>query len=177
MLSLQAAVESHIGRAACKRAPAILGFAVPLICRYIPRSVKYDPAKHHRRSIRLKNFDYSQSGYYFITVVTQKRELLFGEVHHGESRLNEAGRIVQAAWDDLPNHFAGVSLDAFIVMPNHVHGIVALQVLVGAGLKPAPTQIRAGLFEVVRAFKTFSARSVNKSRGRQGVPVWQRNYY
>jgi REP element-mobilizing transposase RayT len=84
---------------------------------------------------------------------------------------------VQAAWDDLSNHFAGVSLDAFIVMPNHVHGIVGLQVLVGAGLKPGPTQITAGLFEVVRAFKTFSARSVNKLRGTQGVPAWQRNYY
>ncbi|HEX2225947.1 MAG TPA: hypothetical protein VHM64_02325 [Candidatus Binatia bacterium] len=69
--------------------------AVPLICRYKTKSVKYDPAKHHRRSIRLKNVDYSQSGYYFITVATQKRELLFGEVHHCESRLNEAGRIVQ----------------------------------------------------------------------------------
>ena len=75
--------------------------------------MKYDPAKHRRRSIRLKNFDYSQPGYYFITVVTHKRALLFSEVRDGESRLNDAGRVVQAAWDDLPNHFAGVSLDAW----------------------------------------------------------------
>ena len=139
--------------------------------------MKYDPAKHRRRSIRLKGFDYSEPGAYFVTVVSRNRELLFGEVWDGELRLNDTGRVVQAAWYDLSNHFAELSLDAFVVMPNHVHGIIELHVPGRAGLKPAPTKISPGLFEVVRAFKTFSARSVNKLRGTQGSAVWQRNYY
>lgn len=84
---------------------------------------------------------------------------------------------MHAAWYDLPNHFTGVSLGAFVVMPNHVHGIIELHVLGRAGLKPAPTKTRAELTEIVRAFKTFSARSVNRLRGMQGSAVWQRNYY
>jgi REP element-mobilizing transposase RayT len=141
--------------------------------------VRYDPERHHRRSVRLKGYDYSQAGAYFITIVTQGRVCLFGEVVAGELRLNKVGRMVASAWEDLPNHYAGVGLDAFVVMPNHVHGIVVLAGPtvgagsdVGAGLKPAPT-----LSEIVRAFKTFSARRINEHRGTRGMPVWQRNYY
>ena len=83
----------------------------------------YDPQKHHRRSIRLKGYDYSQAGAYFITIVAQARACLFGEVVDGEMRLNDAGRMV---WDDLPERFPGLELDAFGVMPNHVHGIIIL---------------------------------------------------
>jgi REP element-mobilizing transposase RayT len=141
--------------------------------------MKYDLTKHRRRSIRLKEFDYSQPGSYFVTIVSRNRELLFGEVWDDKLRLNDAGRFVHAAWCDLPNHFTGVSLDAFVVMPNHVHGIIELHDDTSnrAGLKPAPTKSRPRLFQLVRAFKTFSARYVNKLRGTQGAAVWQRNYY
>ncbi len=92
--------------------------------------------------------------------------------------LNDAGRIVQHCWDDLANHFAHVELDAFVVMPNHVHGIIVLTDGVGAGLKPAPTSMkRHPLPEIVRAFKTFSSRRVNQLHQTPGTPVWQRNYY
>jgi hypothetical protein len=84
----------------------------------------YDPKIHHRHSLRLKGFDYSQAGMYFITIVTQEREALFGEVVNGEMRLNRYGRIVQAAWFDLPRHYKHVELGALVVMPNHVHGII-----------------------------------------------------
>jgi len=142
--------------------------------------MRYDPQKHHRRSIRLKGYDYSQAGAYFITICTKDRACLFGEVVDGEMRLNALGQIVQDVWHDLPNH-VNVVLDAFVVMPNHVHGIVIIPddtvVVVGAGSEPAPTTTRHGLPEIVRQFKTFSARRINELRGTPGLPVWQRNYY
>ncbi len=146
---------------------------------------------HHRRSIRIKGYDYAQPGAYFITVCTYNHEFLFGEVANDEMRLNTFGHIVKSSWHDLSNHYSNLLLDAFTAMPNHVHGIIIItDVGVGAGLKPAPTNAiptntqaikrpteRHGLPEVVRAFKTFSSRRINALRGTPGVPVWQRNYY
>jgi len=147
--------------------------------------VKYDPAKHHRRSIRLKGYDYTQAGAYLVTICTQGRICLFGEIVDGEMRLNDAGEIVAWTWHDLPNYISNVQLDAFVVMPNHVHGIIIITdpvVVVGAGSEPAPTEPAPtprmhGLPEIVRQFKTFSARRINDLRGTPGTPVWQRNYY
>lgn len=149
----------------------------------------------NRRSIRLKGYDYTQPGAYFVTICTYQRIHLFGEVVDGEMRLNAFGEIVRQAWFDLPNHYGHVELDAFVVMPNHIHGIIILTAdTVGAGLKPAPTPtptVGAGLrpaptpaptkrhplSEIVRALKTFSARRINALRGTTGTPVWQRNYW
>jgi len=102
--------------------------------------VKYDPAKHHRRSIRLKEYDYTKAGAYFLTIVTQDRVCLFGEVVDGEMRLNDVGDMVHQEWTNLPNRFPNIDLDAFIVMPNHIHGIIVITdatPIVGAGLVPA----------------------------------------
>jgi REP element-mobilizing transposase RayT len=85
---------------------------------------KFDPQKHHRKSIRIKGYDYSSEGAYFVTIVTQGRAFLFGEIVDGEMHLNEYGEIVQKWWDEIPNHFPNVKLGAFIIMPNHVHGII-----------------------------------------------------
>jgi putative transposase len=218
----------------------------------------YDPEKHHRRSIRLKGYDYTQPGAYFITICAQGRACLFGEIIDGEMHLNEAGQIVVQTWQDLLNHISNVQLDAFVVMPNHVHGIIIITDHaggIGAGFKPArttmgpgsvadsgstagpgsvgagsvgagsepapttttkapgsaagsgpttgsgpaagsgpttgsgpvgagsepaptaPTRSSHGLPEIVRQFKTFSARRINELRGTPGTPVWQRNYY
>ncbi len=107
----------------------------------------YDPEKHHRRSIRLKGYDYTQPGAYFITICTHGRECLFGEIIDGEMHLNEAGQIVVQTWQDLPNHVPNVQLDAFVVMPNHVHGIIIITERaggIGAGLKPARTTMGPG---------------------------------
>jgi putative transposase len=137
--------------------------------------MKFDPKIHHRHSIRLKGYDYAQSGAYFVTMVAWQRECLFGEIVDGEMRLNQFGKIVERAWFDLPKHYPHVELGTFCIMPNHVHAVIIL--LVGAGLKPAPTNIRHPLSEIVRAFKSFSARRINELRKTQGIPVWQRNYY
>ena len=97
-------------------------------------------------------------------------------------RLTYAGKVVAHCWNDLPNHYLNFKLDEFIVMPNHVHGIIALAKDlpgdVGAGFKPAPTAGRRhGVPEIMRGFKTFSSRRINSACGTSGLPVWQRNYY
>jgi putative transposase len=85
---------------------------------------KFDPQKHHRRSIRLKGYDYTSEGAYYVTIVVQTRQCLFGEIVDREMNLNEYGRIIQKWWNEIPIHFPNVRLGAFITMPNHVHGIL-----------------------------------------------------
>lgn len=156
-----------------------------------------DTTHSHRRPLRLKDYDYAQAGAYYVTVVTQARVCLFGDVIGGEMRLNEAGSLVLRVWDDLPDHYAHVSLDAFVVMPNHVHGVIVLSDVAGCdgraeceervGLRPTPTSVHVSinarpskvhaLPEIMRAFKSFSARRINEHRNNAGGQVWQRNYY
>lgn len=132
--------------------------------------MKYDPDKHHRRSIRLKEYDYAQSGAYFITLCTWQRKNLFGEIANNEMELNTYGEIIQLHWDSLPKHYHYVELDKFIIMPNHIHGIIVLT-------DNSTCKKRHGLPEIIRGFKTFSARRINKIRHLSGVSVWQRGYY
>jgi REP element-mobilizing transposase RayT len=84
----------------------------------------FDPQKHHRRSIRLKGYDYSSEGAYYVTTVTLSRECLFGEIIDKEVYLSNYGKIVQKWWESIPIHFPNVELGAFVIMPNHVHGII-----------------------------------------------------
>ena len=85
---------------------------------------KFDPQKHHRRSIRLKGYDYSQEGAYYVTIVTWRTEFLFGDVVNQEMMLSSYGEIVQKWWGEIPVHFSNVETGAFVIMPNHVHGII-----------------------------------------------------
>jgi len=141
--------------------------------------MRFDPERRHRRSIRLKGYDYSQPGAYFITICTQDRACLFGDVMGGEMRLNEYGHIVWRCLEEIPLHFPHAELDAFVVMPNHVHGIVILTVQNGVFGKmeqfgkPVPGSIPT----IVRSFKSATTRHINALRGTPGAPVWQRNYY
>ena len=99
----------------------------------------HDQAKHCRRSIRLQGYDYSQPGAYFVTICTQNYAYLLSGIVDGEMVLNEAGQMVQGVWDELPMHYPGIETDAFIIMPNHVHGIIVIQPsAVGAGPRACP---------------------------------------
>jgi REP element-mobilizing transposase RayT len=100
--------------------------------------MKYNPEIHHRRSIRLKGYDYSRSGAYFVTIVTQGRASLFGHIENGEMILNGAGRMIIKWWNELPDKFPQITLDAFIVMPNHFHGIIIIGDIVGGDLRVSP---------------------------------------
>ena len=145
--------------------------------------MKYDPFKHHRHSIRLKGYDYSQAGAYFVTCVTHNRECLFGEIVVGEMRLNEYGQIVAEEWFKTAQVRSNVELDEFVVMPNHLHGILVIvddSTTVGANRRFAPTP-RAptpnSIGAVMMQFKSIVTKCINTMRDSQGAPVWQRNYY
>ncbi|MBS1643411.1 MAG: transposase [Bacteroidetes bacterium] len=88
--------------------------------------MKYDPQKHHRKSIRLKGYDYSQAGLYFITICTQNREHYFGEIRNGKMVLSPMGVLADILWYEIPNHTQSVALGDFVVMPNHIHGILII---------------------------------------------------
>ena len=98
------------------------------------KDMPYDPNKHHRRSIRWVGYDYSGAGAYFVTICVHDHLCLLGEITNGEMRLNDAGHMVEATWDELSAHYPGVETDAFVVMPNHIHAIIRLcRSPVGAG--------------------------------------------
>jgi len=131
-----------------------------------------DPRRHRRRSIRLKGFDYRRAGAYFVTICTQHRACLFGDVVRGEVALTDAGAMVRRVWDELSGRYPGVETDAFVVMPNHVHGVV---ILTGepSGLS---------LADVVHRFKTLTTRLYTAGVRNLGWPafharLWLRNYY
>ena len=86
----------------------------------------YNPNIHHRKSIRLKGYDYSQAGLYYITICVKDRRCLFGNIENREMILNDAGRIANECWLNIPEHFPNVVLHEHVIMPNHVHGIIEL---------------------------------------------------
>jgi REP element-mobilizing transposase RayT len=88
--------------------------------------LKYNPDKHHRKSTRLNGYDYSSAGAYFVTICVKNRECLLGEIQNGKMILNDFGNIIDYHWKNIPSHFQNVDLDQFIVMPNHLHGILWL---------------------------------------------------
>ncbi|MFZ2632731.1 MAG: hypothetical protein WA081_06035 [Desulfosalsimonadaceae bacterium] len=89
-------------------------------------NTRYNPQIHHRRSIRLKGYDYSRTGAYFITICAHNRLCLFGEIIDGEMRANPCGETAAACWRDLPRHFETITLGDWVVMPNHIHGILVI---------------------------------------------------
>lgn len=168
---------------------------------------KYNPEIHHRRSIRLKGHDYSKTGAYFVTVCTQNRECLFGNVIEKEMRLNEAGKMIESIWENLSNQYPGIQEDAFVVMPNHIHGIIVLSDLNRRGescIRPHSHRhprsnriIRNGkgdhkdrpygtldrtVGRILQGFKSISTREYISAIRMQGwLPfpgkLWQRNYH
>ena len=145
--------------------------------------MKYDPDIHHRRSIRLKGYGYSQAGAYFVTICAQNRECLFGEILDGEMALNDAERMVEKWYRELENKFADIVCDQCAIMPNHIHFVI--QTGVGADLRVCPDtgeHIGSPLHTVIQWFKTMTTneyiRGV-KQNGWSTFPgkLWQRNYY
>jgi len=88
--------------------------------------MKYDSSIHHRQSLRLRGYDYSQEGAYFITICTHNKRWLFGHIIGREMHLNDAGKMIQSVWQDLPERFTNIEIDEFIIMPNHIHAILVI---------------------------------------------------
>ena len=150
--------------------------------------MRYNPHKHHRRSIRLKGYDYAQPGWYFITICTQNRVMIFGDVVDGKMTLNPAGRVVEKLWQEITIHYPDVYLDQFIVMPNHIHGIIHIidnQKCVGVqNFEPLRQSQKTNQFQkiiprsigaIIRGFKTGVTKWYRKNT--EIHIVWQRNYY
>lgn len=146
-----------------------------------------EPARLRRRSLRLDGYDYAQAGAYSITLCTQGRACMFGQVVDGAMRLNDAGELAARLWRDLPARFSGLDVDAFVVMPNHLHGILVLSdvgaPLVGALAKDrAATRAAPTIGRIVGGFKSSFTVAYIRSVRRGRLPafhrrVWQRNYY
>jgi len=149
--------------------------------------MKNNPIIYNRRSIRLQGYDYTRAGAYFVTVCAQNRECLFGEIANGQLSLNGAGRMIQTAWDDLPVRFHHIELDEFIVMPNHIHGIVIFARRRGEPcVRPSIVRPRGTLPDtvgrMVQAFKSITTHDYSIGVKQFGWPpfpgkLWQRNYW
>ena len=158
-----------------------------------------NPKKHHRRSLRLNEYDYTQAGAYYVTIVLQNRLCLFGEIINTQMQLNKAGEVAHRVWEALPDRFPMITIDTFVIMPNHLHGIIIINpsTPVGAGLVPAqstdplvPAQSTdqptgpqpAALGDIIGAYKSLT--TVEYTRGVKTMKwtpfrrrLWQRNYY
>jgi len=131
----------------------------------------------HRRSIRLKDYDYASPGAYFVTVCTHDRECLFGEIVDSKIVFNDLGRLVVKSWIWLAERYPYVELDEFIIMPNHLHGILVVSDHCRGDSRTAPTSKRKPLGRIIGAFKTVSTKRVNILRRTPGAPLWQRGFY
>jgi putative transposase len=133
---------------------------------------------HHRRSLRLDRWDYRELSVYFVTITTRARATLLGAVADGEVMLSPFGEIARQKWVHSAVLREGVELDLFVVMPNHVHGLVVLRP--PPRLPDLPRDARfasRSLGALVGGFKAATSRRINDLRGTPGRPVWQRNYY
>ena len=117
-------------------------------------------------------------GGYFVTICTWDRLSIFGKITQGRFTPDAYGIVVQACWDQLPSHFPRIQLDAFVVMPNHVHGILFIQETGSAERLASTSNVAPGsLGALVRSFKSASTRQIIEMRRTPGRPVWQRGYY
>jgi len=149
--------------------------------------MSYDSNRHHRRSIRLAGYDYTQPGAYFVTICTHQREWLLGEVVDGKVVLSEFGRIAHDEWWASSRIRREIELDAFVVMPNHIHGIVWIVAddpveaeahgRVGAHGRAPLRRPPKSLGSFIAGYKSVVTKRINQMRGTPGVPVWQRNYW
>ncbi len=155
--------------------------------RYGPvRAVREPPQRRNRRSIRLQGYDYRQSGAYFVTVCTQNRMCLFGDITDNKMVLNNAGQVARQCWNDIPCHFPHVELDACVIMPNHIHGIIVItDVTVGANVraknlsplqpKQRPRGTSKTIGSMVRGFKIGVTKWMRQNMSVEHV--WQRGFY
>lgn len=153
-----------------------------------------------RKSIRLKNYDYTQEGRYFVTVCADNRKCLFGRIRDAEMILNESGKMAEKYWNQIPRHFPHAELDEYIVMPNHIHAIIKITVNVGANnhspltniisknraknisplqMHQMPLKRHGGtsktIGSIIRGFKIGVTKWFRKNT--ETKKVWQRNYY
>ena len=149
----------------------------------------YKPDIHKRQSIRIKGYDYSQSGLYFITICCYQRECLFGNIINSQMMLNNFGELVKEEWLKSAEIRKEIEFDEFVIMPNHLHGIVIINQEinnvdannnVGANGRAPLQKISMkpkSLSSLIAGFKSAATKKINIIRNTHQNPVWQRNYY
>jgi REP element-mobilizing transposase RayT len=143
----------------------------------------YNPEKHHRRSIRLRGYDYAQPGAYFVTVCVRERECVLGNITDGEMVLSDLGKIARDFWAQVPVHFPTISIDTFVVMPNHVHAVIIINDLPCRGAVTAPLQTgqskidRPTLSQIIAYYKYQTTKHINQIHDNAETPFWQRGFY
>ena len=152
---------------------------------------RYDPDLHHRRSIRLPGYDYRSAGVYYVTLCVWGKLCLLGEISEGEMMLSTLGCVVDECWTAIPDHFPRVVLDEYVIMPNHMHGIIIIHDVATVGARHAvPLQHThqnppesfgkpnpGSLATIIRSFKSAAAKRINHIRQTPGARFWQRNFY
>lgn len=161
------------------------------------KGVKNQKPIFHRRSIRLENYDYTQAGAYYITLCSHHFHHLFGTITQGEMQLNNLGQIIQNEWLNTAIMRPTIELGAFIIMPNHLHGILVIieNDDKGTGSEEGKNElmslpdrdihrteqygkpISGSIPTIIRSFKATVTKQINILRGTPGIPIWQRNYW
>ena len=146
----------------------------------------------HRKKLRIPDFDYSQPGAYYVSIVTQGRRKLFGQIVDGEMVLNDIGKMVKEVWVAIPEHFPIVELGEFVVMPNHFHGIITIMAGETQGINvgarhavPRPFSEKEGfgkpvsgsLSTILRSFKSATTKAFHEFFGHAEESLWQRSFY
>jgi putative transposase len=159
----------------------------------------YDPEKYHRHSIRLPDYDYCSAGAYFVTICACQNICLFGDIVDSQMHLSELGQIADGCWRAIPAHHRHVALDSFVVMPNHVHGILWITQAIGnpgegaryisplqknhgehktpPHTQPIPSPSPGSLGVIIGTYKAAVTRAVNRLHWTVEGTVWQRSYY
>jgi putative transposase len=141
--------------------------------------IRRNAYRYHRRSIRLSEYDYSQVGAYFITICSHKHECIFGKIENGKMQLNDLGKIVYNEWQKNAEIRKNISLDSFVVMPNHIHGIIVIDYRIKNQSKceqygkPTAHTIPT----IIRLFKATTTKQINIMRNTFSQSIWQGNYY
>lgn len=138
----------------------------------------YKSNYHRRRSIRLKEYDYTSSNWYYVTICTQGRQCIFGEIKESRMILNDHGKITEEELLKTKEIRKNVDLDYYVIMPNHIHVIIIIEGNnVGAIRRVAPTLQRNSLGAIIGQFKSVVTKRINKLENHPGQSIWQRNYY
>ena len=142
--------------------------------------------RNTRRSIRLPGFDYSRVGIYFVTICSAQRRCIFGQIHGNDAVLSRIGEIVRACWIEIPQHFPNVKIETYVVMPNHVHGILTINEKLPDANRENKSTVTTELFgrpspksvpTIIRSFKAAASKRARESGLAVSGSIWQRGYY
>jgi putative transposase len=143
----------------------------------------YDKSKMHSRSMRLKDYNYSQEGAYFITICAYNRQHIFGDIINEQMNLNRYGETAFSCWQQIPEHFGNVDLDVFAILPNHIHGIVSISEarhampLIDDKLRAFGERVPGSISTIIASYKSATTKVIHSLPDSSHRQIWQRGFY